>query len=83
MKNITVLILMTFIFFGCKQNSKEKIKNISEIDTTKNEKTIKELTDQIQSVKDLYGAMEREIHSKYATHNLDLKLEFEVFQVKK
>jgi hypothetical protein len=44
MKNITVLIFMTFIFFGCKQNSKEEIKNISKIDTTKNEKTIKKAT---------------------------------------
>ncbi len=35
---------MIFILFGCKQNSKEEIKNISKIDTTKNDKTIKKKT---------------------------------------
>lgn len=39
MKNIALLILI--LFFGCKQNSKEEIQNISKIDTTKNGKTIK------------------------------------------
>jgi hypothetical protein len=46
-------------------------------DLEKNEMTIKDLTDQIQSIRDKYAIMEREIQSKYATRNLDLKLDFE------
>jgi hypothetical protein len=44
MKSSSALTLITFIFFGCTQNSNEDIKSNSKIDTTKNDKFIKKIT---------------------------------------
>lgn len=44
MKSSSVLILFTFIFFGCKQNSNEGIKNNNKINTAKNDKFVKKVT---------------------------------------